>query len=123
MVLGFSGTNPPPSWLADREEVAVRIPRNNCLLDLMRATGVLVVTSANRHGAATPASAGEAGAQLTPHVELVVDAGTLDVIPSTLVNLRGGQAVVEREGAISGAAIAEAIASAAATSAAMEVPT
>ena len=54
MVLGFSATTARPRWLDDREEVAVRIPDNEFLLALMRATGALVVTSANRHGASTP---------------------------------------------------------------------
>jgi tRNA A37 threonylcarbamoyladenosine synthetase subunit TsaC/SUA5/YrdC len=68
-----------------------------------------MVTSANRHGEPTSPSAGEAGAHVAPHVDLVIDAGTLTAVPSTLVNVRGPNAVVEREGAISGEAIAAAL--------------
>jgi tRNA A37 threonylcarbamoyladenosine synthetase subunit TsaC/SUA5/YrdC len=67
----------------------------------MRETGVLVVTSANPHGAPTPSSAEEAGRLLAPHVELSIDAGTLDSSPSTLVNVHRDPPVIEREGALS----------------------
>ena len=101
MALGLAAGSARPPWLNAREEVAVRIPAHDFLLALMEDTGVLLVTSANRHGEPTSPSAAEAGAQLAPHVELVIDAGTLTAVPSTLVNVRGEVAVVEREGAIS----------------------
>jgi L-threonylcarbamoyladenylate synthase len=100
LAFGFSPAAARPVWLADRHEVAVRIPANDFLLSLMRITGVMVVTSANRHGEITPASAEEAGRQLSPHVNLVIDSGLLDSSPSTLVNVSSGVATVEREGAI-----------------------
>jgi L-threonylcarbamoyladenylate synthase len=100
LAFGFSAGAARPRWLAGRDEVAVRIPAHDFLLGLMHLTGVLVVTSANRHGETTPASAAEAGAQLSPHVTLVIDAGTLDSSPSTLVNVSSVAAQVEREGAI-----------------------
>ncbi|MGO8863896.1 MAG: L-threonylcarbamoyladenylate synthase [Acidimicrobiales bacterium] len=110
MVFGFSATSARPSWLRGREEVAVRIPQNTFLLALLRITGVLLVTSANRHGLGTPASADEAASQLSPHVGLIVKAGTLDAAPSTLVNVRSEVAVVEREGSITREAIAATLA-------------
>jgi L-threonylcarbamoyladenylate synthase len=113
MAFGFSTTTARPRWLDDREEVAVRIPDNEFLLALMRATGALVVTSANRHGAGTPASAEEAGSLLAPHVRLVVDGGPLDSIPSTLVNVRARPPVIEREGAIGRSDVAAALGGAA----------
>jgi L-threonylcarbamoyladenylate synthase len=101
MAFGFSAQTSRPGWLVGRDEVAVRIPDNDFLLALIRTTGVLVVTSANRHGAATPSSADEAGRQLAPHVRLGIDAGTLETVPSTLVNVHVRPAVIEREGALS----------------------
>jgi L-threonylcarbamoyladenylate synthase len=109
MVFGFSATAARPPWLADREEVAVRVPRNEFLLALMRTTGILAVTSANPHGEATPEAADEAGRRLAPHVSLVIDAGALSSTPSTLVNVRSSPAVVEREGMITSAAVAVAL--------------
>ena len=109
MAFGLSTTSLRPQWLAGRDEVAVRIPAHAFLLALMHETGVLMVTSANRHGEPTSPSPVEAGAHVAPYVDLVIDAGTLTAVPSTLVNVRGPNAVVEREGAISGEAIAAAL--------------
>jgi L-threonylcarbamoyladenylate synthase len=109
MAFGLPAGSTPPQWLTGREEVAVRIPAHDFLLALMEDTGVLMVTSANRHGEPTSPSAAEAGAQVATHVDLVIDAGMLTVVPSTLVNVRGPAAVVEREGAISAQDIAAAL--------------
>jgi L-threonylcarbamoyladenylate synthase len=70
-------------------------------------TGVLLVTSANRHGWATPPGAEEAATTLAPHVSLIIDGGRLEVTPSTLVNVGGAVPVIEREGALSEADIAQ----------------
>jgi tRNA A37 threonylcarbamoyladenosine synthetase subunit TsaC/SUA5/YrdC len=43
-------------------------------------------------------------------VDLVVDGGALTEVPSTLVNVRGEKAVVEREGVISRTEIEDALA-------------
>jgi L-threonylcarbamoyladenylate synthase len=112
MAFGFSPTAARPPWLTGREEVAVRIPRHAFLLALLPITGVLLVTSANPHGSVTAPTAEEAASYLAPHVSLIVDGGVLDSTPSTLVNVRAGGAVVEREGAITTADIAAALAEA-----------
>ncbi len=109
LAFGFAAGATRPHWLAGRDEVAVRIPRNAFLLALMRTTGPLLVTSANRHGAPTPSSAEEAGQQLAPYVDIAIDAGILDASPSTLVNVRSAVAEVEREGTIPRSAVAEAL--------------
>jgi tRNA A37 threonylcarbamoyladenosine synthetase subunit TsaC/SUA5/YrdC len=59
-----------------------------------------LVTSANQHGSATPPTADQAAEELGGWVNLMVDGGTLQTVPSTLVNVRSAAAVVEREGAI-----------------------
>jgi L-threonylcarbamoyladenylate synthase len=100
LALGF-GDGPRPGWLEGRDEVAVRIPNSPFVLAVLAQTGPLLVTSANQHGSATPPSAEEAAEVLAPHVTVLIDGGTLVSAPSTLVNVRGGRAVVEREGAIS----------------------
>jgi L-threonylcarbamoyladenylate synthase len=101
LAFGFRAGADRPVWLAGREEVAVRIPDHDFLRGLLRATGVLLVTSANPHGAPTPRVAGDVAASLGDSVDLIVDGGELTEVPSTLVNVRGKPAVVEREGAIS----------------------
>jgi L-threonylcarbamoyladenylate synthase len=100
LVMGFSEHEPRPDWLQDREEVAVRIPDHSFLLSLLQETGPLLVTSANQHGSATPPTADQAAEELGGWVNLMVDGGTLQTVPSTLVNVRSAAAVVEREGAI-----------------------
>jgi L-threonylcarbamoyladenylate synthase len=99
LALGF-GSGPRPSWLDGRIEVAVRIPRHEWLLELLRTTGPLLVTSANVHAQATRESVGGILEQLTERPDLVVDGGTLSVVPSTLVNCHAQPPVVEREGAV-----------------------
>jgi L-threonylcarbamoyladenylate synthase len=101
LAFGFRAGADRPMWLAGREEVAVRIPDHDFLRNLLRSTGVLLVTSANPHGAPTARVASDVAASLGDAVDLIVDGGELTEVPSTLVNVRGNPAVVEREGAIS----------------------
>jgi L-threonylcarbamoyladenylate synthase len=113
MALGFRDGSDRPSWLVGRDEVAVRIPALRFLLEVMEETGVLVVTSANQHGSATPPSAEEVANVLGAHVHLVIDGGTLEATPSTLVNLHARESgTIERTGAISAASILETLAGA-----------
>jgi L-threonylcarbamoyladenylate synthase len=105
LVLAFDPGPDRPDWLAGRDEVAVRVPDHRFVRALLRETGVLVVTSANPHGTATPLTAEAVSAGLGPSVDLVVDGGALTEVPSTLVNLAGREPVVEREGVIPASAI------------------
>ena len=112
LAFGFDAAHPRPAWLEGRQEVAVRIPDHRFLRGLLERTGVLVVTSANPHGAPTPRTADDVAAGLGTAVDLVVDGGRLQDVPSTLVNVCGPRPVVEREGAISRAAVDDALAGA-----------
>ena len=112
LVFGFDPALDRPAWLAGRDEVAVRVPDHDFLRALLAQTGVLVVTSANPHGAPTPRTAHDVAASLGPAIDLVVDGGSLRDVPSTLVNVHGTEPVVEREGAISRADVAGALAEA-----------
>jgi len=109
MAFGFEPELDRPSWLEGRAEVAVRVPDHDFLRGLLEHTGVLVVTSANPHGAPTPRRAHDVAACLGSTVALVVDGGELHDVPSTLVNVNGPEASVEREGALSRTAIADAL--------------
>ena len=112
LAFGFDDAAPRPAWLAGRDEVAVRVPDHDFLRALLGRTGVLAVTSANRHGTPTPHTAHEVAAGLGTSVAVVVDGGRLRDVPSTLVNVRGPHPVVEREGAIPAVAVASALAEA-----------
>ncbi len=109
LAFGFGPALERPGWLDGRAEVAVRIPDHDFLRGLLVETGVLVVTSANPHGAPTPRTAQDVAARLGSSVDLVVDGGELHDVPSTLVNVSGREPCVEREGALSAAAIAGAL--------------
>jgi L-threonylcarbamoyladenylate synthase len=110
LAFGFDPSSVRPEWLAGRDEVAVRIPDHAFLRSLLAQTGVLVVTSANPHGSPTPRTAEEvAVGSLGPSVAVIIDGGALTEVPSTLVNVAGSAAVVEREGAIPADDIARAL--------------
>jgi L-threonylcarbamoyladenylate synthase len=105
LAFGFRAGADRPAWLDGRDEVAVRIPDHDFLRGLLEQTGVLVVTSANPHGTPTPRTAHDVADALGDAVDLVVDGGELEDVPSTLVNVGSDAPSVEREGAISRAAV------------------
>jgi L-threonylcarbamoyladenylate synthase len=109
LAFGFDAALPRPDWLAGRDEVAVRIPDHEFLRALMERTGVLLVTSANLHGKPTARTCAGVAAELGSAVDLVVDGGELAEVPSTLVNVRGQDPAVEREGVISWEAVTRAL--------------
>jgi L-threonylcarbamoyladenylate synthase len=112
MAFGFGADLARPAWLDGRTEVAVRIPDHAFLRTVMEQTGALVVTSANPHGTPTPRTAPDVATSLGDCLELVVDGGELDDIPSTLVNVHALAPVVEREGAIPRTVVEDALAEA-----------
>ncbi len=92
-----------PGVAAADGTVAVRITAHPVARDLCRTAGsALVATSANRRGAAPPATAAAARAGLGADPRLaVLDAGPVaGGRPSTIVRTAGGRVEVLREGAI-----------------------
>ena len=68
--------------------VAVRMPLHPVALEVLRGTGPLVLTSANRVGLAPPASCPEAQAQLGDAVRIYLDAGiSPETVTSSVVDL------------------------------------
>ncbi len=105
LALGF-GEGPRPAWLAGRVEMAIRIPDDTWLRQLLRRCGPLYVTSANPHGLPTLETPGEILATLPEQPAMVVDDGPRQMVPSTLVNCCSEPPVVEREGAVPLASLA-----------------
>ncbi|NHC44778.1 threonylcarbamoyl-AMP synthase [Motilibacter sp. K478] len=99
IAFGFREGALRPAWLDGREEVAVRIPAHELLRGLLRRTGPLLVTSANRSGEPTGENLEAILASLLQAPDLVLDGGQLSSTPSTLVNCRPVPPVVERVGA------------------------
>jgi tRNA threonylcarbamoyl adenosine modification protein (Sua5/YciO/YrdC/YwlC family) len=91
------------SWdLGDTKgTVAVRMPLHPVALDLLKDTGPMAVSSANRSGAAPATTAGDAEEQLGDSVSVYLDAGPCaDNVPSTIVDLTTAVPRVLRKGAI-----------------------
>ncbi|WP_232323593.1 L-threonylcarbamoyladenylate synthase [Catenuloplanes japonicus] len=97
IAFGLSGA---PDWLAGRDEIAVRIPKEEALLAILRETGPLLVTSANAHQQETPETVADILAQLTGEPDIVLDGGPRRSVPSTLVNCNLPTPRIERVGQI-----------------------
>jgi len=96
-----------PHWLSGRDEVAIRIPNSEFMLEILEKTGPLLVTSANAHGQPTAHCVADIVTGLNGSPDLVVDGGRLSDVPSTLINCRLEPPVIERVGAISAAEVLE----------------
>lgn len=79
--------------------LAVRVPDNKELRQLIAKTGPLVSTSANLQGEPTIKTASEANSIFGDRLDFFVDAGDLNGKASTIVQLQNGQLVVIRQGA------------------------
>lgn len=94
---------PSLAWdLGDAEgTVAVRLPDDDLARDLLRRTGPLAVSSANRSGRPAATTAQEAADQLGEHVAVVLDGGPrTGSAASTIVDCTGAVPRVLRVGAI-----------------------
>jgi L-threonylcarbamoyladenylate synthase len=92
------------SWdLGDTKgTVAIRMPEDSIALDLLRETGPMAVSSANRTGLPAATTAAEARDQLGEAVSVYLDNGTVaGGVASTIVDLTGPQPRLLRRGAIS----------------------
>lgn len=91
------------SWdLGDTKgTVAVRMPLHPVALDLLKETGPMAVSSANRSGSAAAVTAQEAEEQLGETVAVYLDGGaTTDHTPSTILDLTTAVPRLLRRGAI-----------------------
>ena len=99
-----------PAWLAGRDEIAIRLPDDAFLLEVLRAAGPLLVTSANLSGQETPEACADVLTQLDGAPDLTVDDGPRATVPSTLVNCNLPEPKVERVGAVPADQIAKVLA-------------
>ncbi|GAA0633266.1 L-threonylcarbamoyladenylate synthase [Sporichthya brevicatena] len=95
---------PSLAWdLGDSAQtVAIRMPLHPVALDLLKATGPMAVSSANRTGYPPATTVAQAREQLGDSVEVYLDGGpTDDNIPSTIVDVTGSRPRILRAGHIS----------------------
>lgn len=82
--------------------VAVRMPLHPVALDLLRRTGPMAVSSANRHSLPAATTAEEAQTQLGDAIAVYLDGGPCaDNVPSTILDLTGTVPRLLRAGALS----------------------
>jgi L-threonylcarbamoyladenylate synthase len=81
--------------------VAVRMPLHPVALEVLRETGPMAVSSANKTGQPAAVTAAEAQEQLGYAVRVYLEAGECpDPVPSTIVDLTGEVPKVLRDGAV-----------------------
>jgi L-threonylcarbamoyladenylate synthase len=86
--------------------VGLRMPNHPVPLQMLELAGVpLVATSANKHGGVSPLSAEEAQRQLGHEVDLILDGGTANGQPSTIIDMTKMPPLLVRRGPISRDAI------------------
>ena len=91
-----------PAELSSQATIGVRMPDHPVALALLRVTGPLAVTSANRSGEASAVTAQEVVEQLGGRIGLVLDGGqTPGGVSSTVVDCSGHAPVILRQGPIS----------------------
>jgi L-threonylcarbamoyladenylate synthase len=91
-----------PTELSSQATVGVRMPDHTIALALLRVTGPLAVTSANRSGETSVTTAREVVEQLGGRIGLVLDGGqTPGGVSSTVVDCSGQDPVILRQGPIS----------------------
>ena len=101
LVIGFHHDSVKPDWLKTREEVAIRIPDHKLVLSVLKETGPLLVTSANKHGLpVTQAKVKDILTELNGIPDLIVEEGEGKEVPSTIINCRYIPPVIERNGLI-----------------------
>lgn len=83
----------------DEASIGVRCPDAPYVRELCRRVGPLAVTSANRHGSPPLTEVSQLRASFGPQL-LLVDGGTCNGAPSTVIDVRGSEVRCLREGAI-----------------------
>ncbi len=81
------------------DKIAVRMPDNKFALELLSVFGPLTVTSANIHDMETPNNVKDIQTQLKG-VDVYLDHGSLDGLPSTIVDMTDKEPIILREGKI-----------------------
>jgi len=100
----------PAVVTGERDNIAVRIPDHTIALTLLSQCGPLTVTSANVHGTETSPIIKEIKMQFnTNDIAAYIDAGRLDGLPSTIVDVTTECPKILREGLISKQAILDEI--------------
>jgi tRNA threonylcarbamoyl adenosine modification protein (Sua5/YciO/YrdC/YwlC family) len=93
---------PTLAWeLGAGGSVQIRMPLHPVAIELLRVTGPMAVTSANRAGSPPPTTMASAQEQLGDAVSVYLDGGpSLDLPPSTIVDVTAERPLLLRPGAV-----------------------
>ena len=80
--------------------LAVRLPADQYVLEFLKETGPLATTSANSQGQPPAKNISEAKNYFGDNIDFYEDEGNLESLPSTLVDLRGEEIKILREGEV-----------------------
>ena len=80
--------------------VSIRVPDHDGCRELLRKVGPLTATSANIHSGPDPVTIDICFRQLRYKVSLFLDAGEMDGLPSSIIDLSEGDIKIVREGPI-----------------------
>ena len=89
----------------DGDTLSVRVPDHRVALELLRRTGPLATTSANRHGDPPAKTAAGVAEALGSEVDLVLDGGPSAGLASTIIDCTTTTPRVLRDGPISATAL------------------
>jgi len=94
-------------WAVPRDgnTLSVRVPDHPIALELLRRTGPLATTSANRHGDPPADTAAEVASALGGEVDCILDGGPSAGLASTIIDCTTTTPRVLRDGPISAAAL------------------
>jgi tRNA threonylcarbamoyl adenosine modification protein (Sua5/YciO/YrdC/YwlC family) len=94
-------------WAIPREgsTLSVRVPDHPLALELLRRTGPLATTSANRHGEPTAGTAAGVATALGAEIDTVLDGGRSAGLASTIIDCTTTTPRVLRDGPISATAL------------------
>ncbi len=99
-----------PAILSPFPSIGIRMPNHPFALDLLRVTGPLAVTSANRSGGKNPLTAKDVLEHLDGHVDLLIDGGQCPGgVPSTVIDCMFPEIKFIRLGAITEETIKKAL--------------
>lgn len=93
----------PKDFVAGDGTIAVRVPDSELVRQLARECGgALAVTSANTHGAPSPAAFDELEKSVVDEADLTIDSGACPIgIASTIIDATGAEPRLLREGGVS----------------------
>jgi L-threonylcarbamoyladenylate synthase len=80
--------------------LAFRMPKKPSLAKLLKKTGPLISSSANPQGKKPARTITEARRYFGDRVDFYLNAGKMNSLPSTLVEIKNGQLNVLRKGAV-----------------------